>query len=567
MQSFNQNGLLRISNPKLSECVYRQLSRPRKDACRRKLPSGALVGAFPDGRFRTIAVTHQHFLLLALLLALPVLARAEDIAPPPVPRFESATCPKLSGADELAKASCGYLVVPENRSRPDGRTIRLMVAKYPARSGEKRPDPIVYLAGGPGDIAPLEVNELIAADFIRDRDIYVMSQRGTMFSEPALTCAASDDFSRELLGRRFYSEATKRAHLAATEACHRDLAATGADLSAYNSTESAADFVDLFKVLGFDEWNVYGTSYGSYLAQTLMRDHPEGIRSVVLDSVLPTTYNVAENWQNASDGFGNIFRACAEEPACNASHPHLEETFTGLVNKLEAAPLTATVKDPATGENIEVVIDGGALVDWLRNQNYGVPMLQAAPNRIDGLAAGGPDAIEAIALDRASRAPPPDPAAPALGFGLALGVSCRESYPFATPEDLAAAGRKAFPNYPASIQDEAVGGWAYFNEDCRDVWKVPAAPEAMHRPVASSIPTLLISGTFDTLTSLAGAKAAVASLAKATIISIPGVGHFVSPASPCAQTVIVSFLAAPDAPDTSCVGALKPPSFTSAASP
>ena len=286
-----------------------------------------------------------------------------------MPRFEPAPCPKLPGAEELSKASCGYLLVPENRSRPEGRTIRLMVAKYPARSAEKRPDPIVYLAGGPGDIAPLEVNGFIAADFIRDRDIYVMSQRGTMFSEPALTCVAPDAFARELLGLRFYSEATKRAHLAATEACHRDLAAKGADLSAYNSTESAADFADLRKVLGYDAWNVYGTSYGSYLAQTLMRDHPEGIRSVVLNSVLPATYNVAANWQNASDGFDNIFQACAAEPACNAAHPHLEETFTGLVNKLEAEPLTATVKDPATGEDIKVVLDGGALVDWLRNQN------------------------------------------------------------------------------------------------------------------------------------------------------------------------------------------------------
>ena len=149
----------------------------------------------------------------------------------------------------------------------------------------------------------MEVNGLIAADFIRDRDIVVMSQRGTMFSEPALTCASSDDFARELLGLRFYSASTKRAHVAATDACHRDLAATGADLSAYNSTESAADFADLRKVLGYVTWNVYGTSYGSYLAQTLMRDHPEGIRSVVLDSVLPTTYNVAANWLNARDGF------------------------------------------------------------------------------------------------------------------------------------------------------------------------------------------------------------------------------------------------------------------------
>jgi pimeloyl-ACP methyl ester carboxylesterase len=148
-----------------------------------------------------------------------------------------------------------------------------------------------------------------------------------------------------------------------------------------------------------------------------------------------------------------------------------------------------------------------------------------------------------------------------------LGVSCREDYPFATPEDLAAAGREAFPDYPLSVTREGVGGWAYVNEDCREVWKVPAAPDAMRQPVASSLPTLLISGTFDTLTSLAGAKAAAAKLSNATIISIPGVGHAVSPASPCAQTVIVSFLADPAAPDTSCVGALKPPSFTSVASP
>ena len=519
-----------------------------------------------------MAVTHQQLLLLALLLtSLTALTAAQTAqaaeGTAAVPRFEPAPCPKLPGTEELAKASCGFLVVPENRSRPDGRTIRLLVAKYPARSPEKRPDPVVYLAGGPGDIAPLEVNGLIAADFIRDRDILVVSQRGTWFSEPALTCAASDDFARELLGLRFYSEATRRANLAATEVCHRELAATGADLSAYNSTESAADFADLRKVLGIASWNVYGTSYGSYLAQTLMRDHPEGIRSVVLDSVLPTTYTVPANWQNARYGFDNLFQACAAETACNAAHPRLEETFTGLVNKLEAEPLTTTVKDRATGEAIEVVIDGGALIDWLRNQNYGLPTLRAAPDRIGGLAAGRPDSIEAIALDRASRAPPPGAGVPALGYGLALGVSCREDYPFATPEDLAAAGREAFPDYPASVQREGIGGWAYFNEDCRDVWKVAAAPEAMRQPVASSIPTLLISGSFDTLTSLAGAKAAATSLSNATIISILGVGHFVSPASPCAQAVIVSFLADPASPDTSCVGALKPPSFTSLASP
>src|SRR5262249_29949499 len=111
-------------------------------------------------------VTYQRFLVVGLLVALPGLAYTENARPPPVTHFDAAPSQKLPGADELAKASCGYLVVPENRSRPSGRTIRLMVATYPARSPQKRADPVVYLAGGPGDIAPLDVNGLIAADFI-----------------------------------------------------------------------------------------------------------------------------------------------------------------------------------------------------------------------------------------------------------------------------------------------------------------------------------------------------------------------------------------------------------------
>ena len=86
----------------------------------------------------------------------------------------------------------------------------------------------------------------------------------------------------------------------------------------------------------------------------------------------------------------------------------------------------------------------------------------------------------------------------------------------------------------------------------------------MRQPVASAIPTLLISGSFDTLTSLAGAKEGAAKLSNATIISIPGVGHAVTAKSPCAQAVAASFLADPAAPDTSCVSALKPSSFTGA---
>jgi pimeloyl-ACP methyl ester carboxylesterase len=510
-----------------------------------------------------MTIAYRRTLVLALLTLAVVAGCAQADRAAAVPRFEPAPCAKIQGVEWLAHADCGYLIVPEDRSRPHGRTIQLMVARYRAQSPDKRPDPILYLHGGPGDIAPLEVDGIIKANFIRDRDILVVSQRGTWSSKPALICAANNNFARVFLGLRFYSEATKRAHLAASEACRRELTATGANLSAYNSTESVADLVDLRKVLGINERNIYGNSFGTYTAQTLMRDHPEGIRSVVLDSVLPTSYSIPANWWNTRYAFDNLFNACAVQRACNAAHPHLERTFTELVNKLEAKPLTPTISDPNTGKNIKVMIDGGALVDWLRNQTYSLATLQAAPDTIVGLAAGRRGAIEAIAKDRAGRAPPYQPGAPALADGLAVGTTCREDN-LGTPQELARAGREAFPDYPASITREGIGGWAYVQEDCREVWKFPLAPQSTHEHIASNIPTLLVSGTFDTLTSLAGAKAAATRLSRATIISIPGVGHTVSPWSLCAQKVIVSFYAAPEqAPNTSCVSALKPANFTS----
>jgi TAP-like protein len=69
------------------------------------------------------------------------------------------------------------------------------------------------------------------------------------------------------------------------------------------------------------------------------------------------------------------------------------------------------------------------------------------------------------------------------------------------------------------------------------------------------------------LTSLAGAKAAAVRLSSATIIAIPGIGHFVSPSSPCAQRVIVSFLDNPAALDASCVAGLTPQTFGAPESP
>jgi pimeloyl-ACP methyl ester carboxylesterase len=468
------------------------------------------------------------------------------------PRFESAPCPDLPAPLAIPTARCGFLVVPENRSDPEGRMIRLAVAIVPAVSPQPAPDPIVHLTGGPGGIAMFEGRELIAAGFNQNRDLILMDQRGTYLSEPALTCAVIDRFNRRQVAFPLDARSTRRQHVAATRKCRRQLVARGIDISAYNTTENAADFADLRRALGYDQWNMFGVSYGTDLALTIMRDHPEGLRSVILDSTVPpSVVDLAEFWPNARDGFQDIFRACTAQASCRSSFPNLERTFTSLVRRLEADPVRTTVPDPTTGQPTPVVLDGGALANWLVNMSFATPALKDVPSMIAELAAGDPQRIASLRLQVA----PPG----FVGYGLIYGVICSEWFPFDSEREVLARGREVLPRYPRSVLAQPPQ-FTYMFDDCR-VWDVPAAPASVHEPTVSEIPTLILSGSFDSVTPLAWAYAAAETLPNSRIARIPGVGHFVAPESPCAQSIIASFLLRPDAPDTNCVATLRPPPF------
>jgi pimeloyl-ACP methyl ester carboxylesterase len=488
------------------------------------------------------------------LVVFPGVAPAAGPAPARYePRFESAPCPTQLPLPALQNARCGFLVVPENRSRPEGRTIRLAVAIVPAIAQQPAPDPLVHLTGGPGGIAIFEAQRLVDAGFNRDRDLVLMDQRGTFLSEPALTCEVIDRFYRLQVALPLDARSTRRKHVAATRKCRRELVARGIDLAAYNTTENAADFADLRRALGYDQWNVFGVSYGTDLAQTIMRDHPDGIRSVILDSTVPRSIVVpSEFWPNARDGFQNLFRACTAQARCRSSFPNLERTFTRLVRRLESDPVRTTVADPATGQPTPVVLDGGALANWLVNMSFYTPSFKDVPSMIAELAAGDPQRIATLRLTQVT---PPG----FVGYGLQLGVACSEWIPFDGEREVLAQGRDALPRYPRSVLAQPPQ-LAYIFDDCR-VWDVPAAPPSVREPTVSDIPTLILSGSFDSVTSLAWAYAAAETLPNSRIASIPGVGHFVAPESPCAQSVIASFLLRPDAPDTNCVASLRPPIF------
>ncbi|MCX5231121.1 alpha/beta fold hydrolase [Streptomyces sp. NBC_00233] len=496
-------------------------------------------------------------------------------------RFEPGPCPRTADPiPDLARARCGTLTVPENRSRPkgphkpkgpeeadesqgpdaseeprahEGRRITLAVAIMPAESRTPAPDPIVWFAGGPGDDAVSEIPMALAGDLDRDRDVIFMSQRGTYSADPVLTCPNIDEFNARALGLVSNAPSTGRLHVEATRACRDRVDGLGADRSAYNDIESSADYDALRKTLGVKKWNVFGISYGTHLALNYMRLHPKGIRSVGIDGVLPPSLGGgAVTWKAAREGFDGLFKACAEQPACNTRYPNLKATFLRLVSELEADPITTTVTVPVHPEPVKVVLDGSNLVGWLTSATH---VAAGVPRSLDELAHGNPQRIaEQLAGGKYS-----PQAIGRVAHGLVYGVFCSQWTPYESRADIIRGGRRAFPSFPRSMLANAPQ-LAWLHDDCR-TWDVPPAPPSIRDVTRSDIPTLALSGGFDAQTAPSNGAYVARTLSRSHAVTVPYVAHVVFADSPCAQTITTSFFADPAAPDTRCLAGLQPPQF------
>jgi pimeloyl-ACP methyl ester carboxylesterase len=481
-------------------------------------------------------------------------------------RFRSGPCPAAE-APALASlhAACGTLTVPEKRSAPAEGKVELPVVIVPSRTQPPEPDPVVYMAGGPGANAIAQAQILADMGLNQRRDLIIMNQRGVAYTVPDLACPELDRAYAEAVGMASGSQAVETRHVAATKACHDRLVAAGIDLGAFNTSENAADFADLRKALKLAQWNVYGLSYGTALALSLVRDHPEGIRSLIIDAVLPpAAISLGWTWTNANEAIGNLFRACADQPACAARYGDLRTRFAAEVQKREADPLAMTVTIPGTETQARVVLDGGALVGWLGSLPDPVVPLVSVPAAIDALTRGQPTLI---AESRAMAAHPG--AIGATGYGLMYGVICSEWVPFEPASQVLVQGQLAFPAYPKSVLSQPLG-LTYMTEDCA-VWDVPRAPAAVRQLTISTIPSLVLNGSFDGKSAPQWGIYAAGTLENSTTVTVPGAGHGAlfgiqmpadAPAHACLKGIVASFLAAPAHPDTSCAATLTVPAFT-----
>lgn len=265
-----------------------------------------------------------------------------------------AECP-LPVPEELEEGRtihCGYLQVPQDRSDPSGLQVKLPYAHIRAESAHPHPDPLVYIVGGPGGSALAEFTEVYGwfRTLRRDRDLILYDQRGTLLADPVLDCELEGP--PPTTADIETTSARVPAYLHPLDAndvvvarCAETLTSQGIDLAHYDTATHARDLHDLITALGYQQVNLYGTSYGTRIALEMMRLYPQHLRAVILDSVYPPTVNAYEVQpiHATLEVLEHVFTLCAEDETCNAAYPELAARFEQAVTQLDDAPLDLPV--------------------------------------------------------------------------------------------------------------------------------------------------------------------------------------------------------------------------------
>jgi pimeloyl-ACP methyl ester carboxylesterase len=461
------------------------------------------------------------------------------------PRFGSGPC--ASGVPANPRIECGTLTVPENRDRPQGAQVQLPVAIVRSQAATKASDPIVYLAGGPGGPAFPILTLVLATDLGGPRDVIVFPQRGAGASTPNLDCPELADATWALFATADAAAVEQRPYDDAVRGCHDRLQASGVDLSSYNTVTNAADVADLRVALGLREWNLWGVSYGTALAQEVMRDHPHGVRSVVLDSTVPLVggFGGTGAVRGAMDAIQHLLAGCAGSPACAAAHPTLASDLNDVVAALDAHPYQSVVTDANTGMQRAIAITGRDVISALPSLSSGSSLISLFPQLVSQLKAGQYGLIDMLASQLIPGILP-------QSSGMYLSVMCADRAHI----DNQAGLRRLLAEHP---DYEAVPTGA---AAACSAWPVRPVPRSFNQPVTSAIPTLVLAGEWDATTPAKAARGVARHFTRSFFVEVPGLGHVVTFNNPCPQSLLTGFIANPtQRPNTTCVQQMPEPQW------
>ncbi|GAB4517861.1 MAG: alpha/beta fold hydrolase [Allomuricauda sp.] len=379
----------------------------------------------------------------------------------------------------------GYLEVLENRDRPDGNTIKLPVYIFKSRSDNPKPDPVLYTVGGPGYTSMRASQYMNYYKYLDDRDLILFEQRGTQYARPSLDCP---EWSEALYRSNFPDmEPSDRDALLekAAKSCRERLVGNGIDLNSYNTNAIAADINDLMEVLDVGRYNLLTLSYSTKIAQVLMRDYPDNIRSVVMDSPLPLEVSYdEESAGNVMEALQLVLTDCEKDKNCSTAYPNIKQRFFEYLRDKSKNPLVVEVENPKSGKMETFNLKGEDLITvFTASSTDGVPFV---PAEINKLLMGDLSSVKEQ-LSYLFEGP-----GKGIGIGMRLSVWCAEEAAFNDWERISEETNK----YP---EIKGLSPGTYDQRIC-DIWGVSKVPDRENEAIQSDIPVLLISGQYDELT-------------------------------------------------------------------
>jgi len=214
------------------------------------------------------------FSSMAFAVVLSLLASPDDADA----ALAESPCRLLHESLPAAFGLCATLEVPENYDEPDGETIELFFARMPAQTANPAPDPLLLINGGPGGSAVDLYLQLPGAfeAIRRQRDILLLDQRGTGRSLSGLDCELPEDF-----------ELVTSTPAEIRETVSSCIAEFEHDPRYFTTSVAISDLESLREALEIEQWNIYGVSYGTRVAQHYLRRHGDGVRAMILDGIVP----------------------------------------------------------------------------------------------------------------------------------------------------------------------------------------------------------------------------------------------------------------------------------------
>ena len=433
-----------------------------------------------------------------LLLALPIAAqqKAGTLKLKPY-TFENSRGEKVD-------SEFGTLLVPEKRGDPNSNLIELAFVRFKSTSKNPGP-PIVYLAGGPGGsgIGTATGSRFPLFMALREiGDVIAFDQRGTGYSKPNLGCYERLMIPIDVAPSRAVAVEELRKNARGCIEYWRDIQRV--DLTGYNTNESADDLEDLRKALGAKQISLWSISYGTHLALTTIRRHPQSIhRAILAGTEGPDhTYKLPSNVQKHLEDLAALIKA---DPELGKEIPDFLGLMKSVFDRLDAQPQTVEIADTRTKQNVKVIVNKFVL-QYIVANNIGTTVTANFPALFYRASKGDFTNPAQVWLNTSRQE---------LGSAMSFMMDCASGQTAARREQIAREAKETLlediSNFP-------------FPEICEE-WKAPDLGDQFRSPVTANVPVLFISGALDARTPISNAEEYRKGFPNSTHIIIEGAVH------------------------------------------